>query len=340
MDPGVAQLAEVIAAVWATWDEPPSVEPAIYGTADALAIAGEVDAFCRRELGGAVARALFYEVSQGSVTAVELVDGRRLVIKARTPEDELAWLQEIVRVQMHLASRGLYATTVCGGPAPIGRGLATVEALVTAGATRDGREPAVRVALARGLHAIVTACRPLVAGSSLRRHYLADPPRDALYPNPADFVARARGAGWIDDVARAARARMQPVGEIVIGHGDWRVQHVRFEGERIVAAFDWDGLCKEREPALLGFTAFAFCVDWTRTPVPVTTIDDARAFVADYEAVRGASFTIEERRLCGAMFAYSYAYLARCMWNVGDDREKAGTFQHVVASHGPTLMEL
>ena len=154
MDDGVTQLAEVIAADLATWETPPYVELAIYGTGDARAIAEELDAFCRRELGGGVARGLFHSASIGAVTAVELADGRRVVVKAHQPERELGWLQEIVRVQMHLASRGLPATTVCAGPAPIGRGLGIVEAFVAAGVTRDAHEPAVRTALADGLYAM------------------------------------------------------------------------------------------------------------------------------------------------------------------------------------------
>jgi hypothetical protein len=326
MDDGVAQLAEVIAAHLREWS---AVDAAIFGSDDARAIAVEIDRFCRDELRAPVARGLFHETSQGSVTAVELADGRRVVVKAHRPDEDLAMLQEIVRVQMHLASRGLWATTVCGGPAPLGRGLGIVEAFVSDGATRDGRDPAVRAALVRGFQAIVAACRPLVAGSTLPRHYLARVADDALWP--AGLDTSERGVEWIDEVARAARARMQPAGEWVIGHGDWRVQHVRFEGDEIVAAFDWAGLCKEREPALVGFTAFAFCVDWSRAPVPVTPLDDARAFVADYEAARGRAFAADERQQCGAMFAYSYAYLARCL---------PGPFRDLVASHGPALIEL
>lgn len=82
MDVGVTQLAETIAEQLRTWDTPPHVELAVYGTGDARAIAGEVAAFCRRELGGAVARGLFHLSSIGSVTAVELADGRRVVVKA------------------------------------------------------------------------------------------------------------------------------------------------------------------------------------------------------------------------------------------------------------------
>ena len=346
MDQGVAQLAEVIAADLASWTTPPYVELAIYGSADARAIAGEIDRFCRDELGGGVARGLFHTSSIGAVTAVELGDGRRVVVKAHQPERELAWLQEIVRTQMHLASRGLYATTVCGGPAPIGRGLGIVEAFVERGATRDAHEPEVRAALATGLHEIVVACAPLVAGSLLRAQLLSVLELETLWPTPHsklfDFEATARGAEWIDDVARAARARMHPAGEIVIGHGDWRAEHVRFESDRIVAAFDWDSLCKEREPALAGHTAHAFCADWSRKPpAPAPTIDEGRAFVADYEAARGRAFDVDERRLCGAAFAYSCAYTARCGWSGGsDERGQPGTFQHLVASHGPTLTEL
>jgi phosphotransferase family enzyme len=344
MQPGVAQLAEVIAADLSTWSTPPHVELAIYGTSDARAIAAEVDGFCRRELGGTVARGLFHTASVGSVTAVELGDGRRLVLKAHHPERPLEWLQEVVRVQMHLASRGLFATTVCSGPAPIGRGLGIVEALVEGGEARDGHDAAVRAALAGSLAQIVAACRPLVAASTLKPQLLGAAP-DALWPTPHsklfDFEATAAGAEWIDEVAWAARARMRPVGDVVVGHGDWRVEHVRFAGDRVVAAFDWDSLCKQSEPALVGFTAHAFCADWSREGyASAPTLEEARAFIADYEAARGRAFSAEERRSVGAAFAYSCAYTARCTWALGlDERAEPGTFHHLVASNGPTLME-
>jgi hypothetical protein len=339
MDDGIVQLAAVIDAHLAACGA--ERDQLIFGSGDARVIAVEIDRFCRDELGGAVARPLLYETSQGAVAGVELADGRRVVVKAHKPEpDLLARLHESVRVQMHLASRGIYATTVCGGPAPIGRTLATVEAYVTGGVTRDGHDPAVRAALARSLYAIVESCRPLVAGSSLPPHYLARP-YDQLWPDGNDFAERSHGAEWIDDVGRAARARMHPAGELVVGHGDWRVQHLLFDGDRVVAAHDWVSLCKEREPALVGFTAFAFCVDWSRQLGARTpTLGEARALVAEYEAARGRAFTREERRLCGAIFAYSCAYLARCFWGIDDERAKAGSFHHLVATQGAALVDL
>ncbi|MDB4968838.1 MAG: hypothetical protein JWN44_4527 [Myxococcales bacterium] len=351
MDPGVAQLAETIARHLSEWrDSPAHVELAVFGSDEPHAIAEELDRFCRRELGGGVAGALFHQSSIGCVSGLVLDDGRRVVVKGHQPERSVEWLREVVRVQMHLASRGLWATTVCGGPATLGQGYAIVEAFVDGGVTRDAHEPVVRRALARGLLRMVAAARPLAAASTLRGQLLSDGP-DALWPVPHsklfDFGKTAAGARWIDDVAARARVIMRgaATGDLVIGHGDWRAEHVRFDavdGDRIVAAFDWDSLCKEREPSLVGFCAHAFCADWSRAEAiaPAPTLDEARAFVADYEDARARPFTADERRLCAAAFAYACAYSARCAWALGsDERDRPGTFQALVARHGARLLE-
>jgi len=48
----------------------------------------------------------------------------------------------------------------------------------------------------------------------------------------------------------------------VIGHFDWRIEHVRLDDGRIVTSYDWDSLNAEREPVLVGATAHAFTADW------------------------------------------------------------------------------
>src|SRR5689334_15102220 len=67
---------------------------------------------------------------------------------------------------------------------------------------------------------------------------------DALYPQPHspifDFAATAAGAEWIDDFARRALAHDTLHAPPVLGHGDWRVEHLRFDSGRIVVSFDWD----------------------------------------------------------------------------------------------------
>ena len=122
----------------------------------------------------------------------------------------------------------------------------------------------------------------------------------------------------------------------------WRAEHVHFEGPTPIVAFDWDSLCKEPEPALIGSTAHAFCADWDRpNHVQAPTLDEARAFIAEYEGARGRSFDSAERRLCGAAFAYAVAYTARCSHALGhDDRREVGTFQHLIATFGDGLIAL
>ena len=73
---------------------------------------------------------------------------------------------------------------------------------------------------------------------------LTSPPADALWPTPHsrlfDFEATRAGAEDIDRLAVAARGRMRRADRTVLGHGDWRAEHVRVEGDVPVVAFDRD----------------------------------------------------------------------------------------------------
>jgi Phosphotransferase enzyme family len=277
---------------------------------------------------------------------VALADGRRVVIKAHQPDWSRARLEEIVRLQRWLADRGLLAPMVLAGPSPLGHGLAVVEEYVDRGTWCDAREPAIRRALATSLHVVIEALRPRAGSSMLPSQLLTSPPAGALWPPPHsrlfDFEATRAGADDIERLAAAARDRMRHAGRIVLGHGDWRAEHVRFEAGEAVVAFDWDSLCRDPEPALVGFSAHAFCADWSRgDPRQAPTLDEARAFVRDYESARGIEFADAERALCGAAFAYSVAYTARCGHALGaDERGMPGTFQHLVAHHGSELLAL
>ncbi|HWO25672.1 MAG TPA: hypothetical protein VNO30_43335 [Kofleriaceae bacterium] len=342
--PPPSELVACIAADLATWaPHPVHVELAIYGTDDAAAIAAALDELCAAALGARIAGARFYGSSVGSVAGVVLADGREVVIKAHQPGTSASQLRELIRVRARLG--GVGSPRVLAGPAPIGRGHAVIEALVARGAWAEPHEPAVRRLLVRGLYAIVEACGPEVAASTLGPMLLGALPPERLWPVPHsklfDFEATAAGAGWIDDVARAARA-VPRAGELVIGHADWRAEHVRFADGAIAVAYDWDSLARDREPALVGSCAHAFTADWTRAGrAQAPTLDEARAFVEDYEAARGRRFERAERAACAATFAYACAYTARCGHALGrDERDEPGTFQHLVARHGGGLLAL
>jgi len=92
----------------------------------------------------------------------------------------------------------------------------------------------------------------------------------------------------------------------------------------------------------MGTVTHGFCADWSCTDHrQAPTLDEARAFVRDYEEARGKMFSTDERHLCGACFAYACAYTARCGHASGkDEREMSGTFQHLVWNERISLLDL
>jgi hypothetical protein len=129
-------------------------------------------------------------------------------------------------------------------------------------------------------------------------------------------------------------------------HSDWRAEHLRFDGAAIVAAYDWQSLAVGRETELLGVASHAFTADWgiaQRRRLP--TLDEARAFVGDYEAARGVLFSRAERNTIAAAWLYATAYGARCehsdaqlgfSWTEtkpGDD-----SYRGLLARHGRRLL--
>ena len=338
-------LTRAVASSLAEWDVP-YVELAIYGNADAAHVAAQLSEICAAALGSTPAEVLFYQSSVGAVAGLELEDGRRVVVKAHQPSMTRARLEEVVRHQSRVESKLGLAPRILAGPLPFGHGMAIVEELVERGSIRDGHDPSVRRGLARSLLAIVECLSPAYETSQLPAGLLIDTARSDLWPTPHsklfDFDATTIGAEYIDEVAAEARARMVPAGRNVIGHGDWRAEHVRFDGDVALVGFDWDSVQKGREPALVGSTAHMFCADWSKPNHPqAPTLDEARSFVDEYEAARGAPFTRAERALCAAAFAFSVAYTCRCGHAAGvAARDVPGNFQHLLASEGERLFEL
>jgi hypothetical protein len=307
----VRTLADVVAAHVAEWGTP-YVELAIFGHADAVRIAAAFDDLCGEALGSRAAGALFYQSSVAAVAGVELRDGRRVVVKAHQPDQSVSTLAELARVQAHVAEGTRLAPRPLAGTFAVRERRRDDRGARHARSAGDARDPEVRRAIAETLHGVVELLAPLVAGSRLPDHLLFARAGEALWPRPHsrlfDFEATRAGAEQIDALAAAARASLRPSGRVVLGHGDWRVEHLRFAGGRVAVAYDWQSVCRCEEPALVGFAAHAFCADWSgNDPRQAPTLEEARAFVADYESARGAPFDREERSVCAAAFAYSVA---------------------------------
>jgi hypothetical protein len=310
-------MSDVIAATCGRWEGYAGHnERDVFGTTDPATIARAVDGFCLAHLGSPVARYEFYATSVCGVHGVRLADGRGVVLKVHRAGADREHLSAVHDVQRHLASRGFPAPRPLLGPIELSNGVAVAEELLQAGQWRDGHEPDTRRLIAGGLARQIALCRELAPRRGLKPRSLVvrqlwARPHDRRF----DFPATADGAGWIERLAAEAQRRLdeQGAGETAIGHYDWRVEHLRFEGDELVAVWDWDSVAAGPEPACVGAVAHAFVSDWGVEDLRyVPTPEEALAFIGDYEAARGRDFSPAERRTAEASLVAAAAYSARC----------------------------
>jgi hypothetical protein len=324
-----------------------ALERDVFGTGDAAAL---VDEFCRERLGAGVERSEFHASGVGSVHGVRLADGRRVVVKAYRGDADRAHLAAVQAVQARLAEKGFPAPAPLLAPAPLARGVAVVESLLVAGGPVDPHGAAGRRAVAAGLTRLVREARPAPGLRSLgaAAAELWRRPHDARF----DFAATAAGAEWIDRLAGEARRRLHELdaGEDVVGHADWRVEHLRFDGDELAAVYDWDSLAAGPEPWFAGGAAHAFTADWSRDDMRLPSLDEALAFLHEYERARGRPFTQDERRAAELALVASTAYGARCEHSdrctamgtrpavAAPATVPAGGYLGFLAQHGPALL--
>ncbi len=326
---------ETIRAHLARWKHP-VVDLETFGTVEPEAMAGMLDAFCAEHLGSRVAGYLFCTASQGSTHGVALDDGRRIVVKIRSlPEEEAGPLSDADRrlsrrglVSIHralgvLAEYDFACPRPLLGPTPLGIGIATVESYLDEGELGDGFDPSCRRMIAEGLVEVIDILTPIRDELAGLRVFFQ--PLARRYPIPHsklfDFEATSGGAEWIDAIADRARTRAAPVGPLVVGHADWRIEHLRFSGDRISASYDWDSILPLPETQLVGITASSYTTDWSSYALGrVPTVQAIRDFVDDYETARGATFSADERSAIFAMAVYTTAYGARCLHSLTPSR--------------------
>jgi hypothetical protein len=310
----VAELAALVSRASEDWD--PAVERAILDTDDAKEIATLIEAFVTRQC-GPISEGVFYRPGVGVVARVRLVDGSEVVVKIHRWNVSLARLAAIQKVQAALAGEGLPVPRPLAEPKRLVNGIATIEEL-RPGGRASGRDPAVRRAIAEGLHSFVQAAAPLVGEVNVGAPLMLRPVGSPLWFEPHDvrfdFEGTAAGAEWIDDLATIARHRLEQVSsDVVIGHFDWRVENLGFRDNQIVAIYDWDSVGAAPEAVVVGNAAAQFTTDWTGSEAdPLPSVTEMRSFVTDYELARGATFDDDERELLDAANLSICAYGARC----------------------------
>lgn len=352
-DNGVSVRNDPVAVIQAAIDEweSPIVELDIFGTGHADEIFAVMDEFCCQHLGSGIAGYLFQKSSIGSAHGVRLRDGREVVIKARLPasvnrclNSDASSLSAVCRVMGWLNRRGYPCAPPIAGPAPLGAGFATVEGFLQGGHRVNGLDPRYRKAMAVGLADLVETLQEVDFDTSCLRPFFGG---KTLYPQPHsklfDFEKTAAGAEWIDAFAARARALEQHESPPVLGHGDWRVEHVRFDGDEIVATYDWDSLAWMPEAKLVANAAYSFSADWTDADRPnLPRAPDILSFVADYEQARGQPFSNDERRSLLASCVYGVAYGARCSHAVRPETAHwpNDSFPSVLREDGESLLRI
>ncbi len=323
MDSLGAVIAERLAA-WGIGELP--LERMLFGTDEPDLLATIIDAWCCAHLDAGIGRYLFFESSSGSVHGVALTDGRRVVVKGHRPAVTPGYLAAVAHVQGALADAGYPAPRPLLGPIPVGVGNVTVETMLPRRRMLDPHARSVGTALARGLVRFIEIASPHTARLVAERQPMSVPSGD-IYPTPHsprfDFAATAEGAEWIDELAREARALLRRADATpTVVHGDWRVENVSVDGERIVAVYDWDSVTIASEATAIATAATTFTVDWQqpagrRFPNP----SEMRGFISDFEQARGNALQPAERDEIAAAMVAGLAYGARC--------------EHAVGAHAP-----
>lgn len=326
-----------------------SLEQRIFGSADAGTIRHIIDKFCLARLGSSPMHILSYNASLGCVFTLQLADERYLVLKAYPPEDTVPFLEDIARVQTHLAHSGFPCPQPLGGPWPLAQSYALVMERRDEGAFVTADDPVIRTALASALARQIMLTEGFVELPNLGPSYWARLPQDRLYLTPHlsifNLEATTPGAEWIDRIAQQARDRVRPDGSrIVVGHDDWAVKDTRFANQTLCMIYDWDSLRRDRETLIVGHAAGQFMMTY-HVPHPVRVAprpDEVRAFIDEYEAVRGSAFTPAERVTIAAVATYIIATTARLEHSTAPDVTEypVGYYREALARYGDAYLGL
>jgi phosphotransferase family enzyme len=253
----------------------------------------EVDRWCRNHLGSGINEELFRYGHLSVVIGIRLISGPQVVVKVRRASDRLVACASAHRV---LFERGFPCPEPLIDLAPFGEGVASAEEM-TVGGDRfpvSGRSPGpFAEALA---HLVALAPKPAELDTLYPAPPWTLPPFGTdLWPWPDDRdidLNEVSGPAWIDESGRAARDRLQAlVGPPIIGHGDWYTANLRWAGDDLLAAFDWDSVIPAPEPVIVGLAAAVYPATYAGTEA---SIDETQEFLDAYMSARARDFSDDE----------------------------------------------
>ena len=90
------------------------------------------------------------------------------------------------------------------------------------------------------------------------------------------------------------------------GHGDWVTDNLRWHGNRLLVAYDWDSLIADSEAVIAGLAAAIYLYP------ALVTVTETSEFLDAYATARGRSFSPGELRRCWAAGVWTRAFDAKC----------------------------
>jgi hypothetical protein len=139
-----------------------------------------------------------------------------------------------------------------------------------------------------------------------------------LWPRPDDHdvdLNAVPGPPWLDRAARVVRERLAVGGDqVVVGHGDWYAGNLRWAGDMLLVAHDWDSMIADSEAAIAGFAAAVFP---TQEAGDEATVEETEAFLAVYAEARGVPFSADETERAWAAGLWLRAFDAKKQLVVG-----------------------
>jgi hypothetical protein len=114
------------------------------------------------------------------------------------------------------------------------------------------------------------------------------------------------GVGWIEAAGQAARQRLQQgQDQNVIGHCDWITDNLRWDGNRLLVAYDWDSVIADSEPVIAGLAAATYLYP------ALATVTETHDFLEAYATARGQPFSPGELERAWAAGVWTRAIEAK-----------------------------
>jgi hypothetical protein len=259
-----------------------------------------MSAWCNNHLGAVPRRRLFRRQHLSQVVALELADGRQVVVKARPFGQRIIGC---LSVQAELAAAGYPCPAPLTEVTRVGDLAVTAETLIAGGEQLAG---AARAEPFAALLARLIATAPAVAAVP---SLTPSPPwagwdhrGTALWPDRDDQgrdLHQVAGPAWIDDAAGLVRERVLGCGEPdLIGHGDWESQNIRWRDGRPHAVHDWDSVIAQPEVAIVGLAAAVWPAGGG--PAEAASVAQTADFLQAYQAAAKITWTPGQAQLAWA----------------------------------------